>query len=201
MPPAACVLPSRRSWTPWPPASRTAAIATADGPVAHELLDSFDHPQAVTRLRATLVAHAVLPDRDEHLAAIERWLGPFLDHVDDAGERKVVRSFVTWHHLRRLRQGFPRRRTTFEQPVVVKRETRVVVLLLAWLRARGTDLASCDQGDIDQWLDEGTSYHYSARNFVLWSVRRGHAHTITVPIYAQDNLRSAFIEADERWSR
>ena len=183
-----------------PPRRVLAAIATADGPVTHELLDSLDHPQAVTRLRASLVAHAVLPDRDEHLAAIERWLGPFLDHVDDAGERKVVRSFVTWHHLRRLRHGFPQRRTTFEQAVVVKRETRVAVLLLAWLRARGTTLASCDQGDIDQWLDEGTSYQYSARNFVLWSVRRGHAHTITVPIYAQSNLRPAFIEADERWS-
>jgi hypothetical protein len=142
----------------------------------------------------------VLPDRDEHLAAIERWLGPFLDPVDDPVERKIVRGFVTRHHLRRLRRGFPQRRSTFSQAVVVKRETRVAVQLLGWLHARGRTLAGCGQGDIDVWLAEGTSYHCCARNFVLWCVRRGHAHDIAIPIYVKENLRSAFIEADERWS-
>lgn len=88
-----------------PPRRVLTAIAAADGLVTHALLDGLDHPQAVTRLRATLVAHRVLPDRDEHLAAIERWLGPFLDRIDDRTERKIVRGFVTWHHLRRLRRG------------------------------------------------------------------------------------------------
>jgi hypothetical protein len=183
-----------------PPRRVLAGIATADGPVTHALLDRLDHPQAVTRLRATLVAQGVLPDRDEHLAAIERWLGPFLDHVDDPVERKTVRGFVTWHHLRLLRRGFPQRRSTFSQAVVVKRETRVAGQLLGWLHARGRTLAGCGQGDIAVWLAEGTGYHYCARNFVLWCVRRGHAHDITIPIYVKENLRSAFIEADERWS-
>lgn len=142
----------------------------------------------------------MLPDRDEHLAAIERWLGPFLDRIDDRAERKIVRSFVTWHHLRRLRQGFPQRRSTFEQAVVVKREARVAVRMLDWLHTRGQSLAGCGQSDIDQWLAEGASYHYSARNFVLWCVRRGHASDITIPIYVKENLRSEFIEADERWT-
>nr|WP_246643306.1 MULTISPECIES: hypothetical protein [Streptomyces violaceusniger group] len=84
--------------------------------------------------------------------------------------------------------------------MVVKRETRVAVRMLDWLHTRGQSLAGCGQGDIDQWLAEGTSYHYSARNFVLWCVRRGHASDITIPIYVKENLRSEFVEADERWT-
>ncbi|WP_410677145.1 hypothetical protein [Amycolatopsis sp. cmx-4-68] len=72
--------------------------------------------------------------------------------------------------------------------------------LLDWLHTNGQSLAGCGQGDIDRWLAEGTSYHYCARNFVLWCVRRGHAHDITIPIYVRENLRSEFIEADERWT-
>ncbi len=72
--------------------------------------------------------------------------------------------------------------------------------MLDWLHTRGQSLAGCGQGDIDQWLAEGTSYHYSARNFVLWCVRRGHASDITIPIYVKENLRSEFVEADERWT-
>ncbi|GAA1167528.1 hypothetical protein GCM10009578_006990 [Streptomyces rhizosphaericus] len=83
---------------------------------------------------------------------------------------------------------------------MVKRETRVAVRMLDWLHTRGQSLAGCGQGDVDQWLAEGTSYHYSARNFVLWCVRRGHASDITIPIYVKENLRSEFVEADERWT-
>ncbi len=121
------------------------------GRAGHPLTARWSRPpQAVTRLRATRVAHRVLSDRDEHLAAIERWLGPFLDRIDDRAERKIVRGFVTWHHLRRLRRGFPQRRSTFEQAVVVKREARVAVRLLDWLHTRGQSLAGCGQGDIDR---------------------------------------------------
>ncbi|MFL6119670.1 hypothetical protein [Actinophytocola sp.] len=186
-----------------PPRRVLAAIGTAidEGcPVTHELLDELEPPQAVTRLRAALVAQGVLPDRDEHLATLEHWLAQYLPNVQDAGERKILRSFVTWHHLRRLRRGFPQRRTTFEQAVFVKSEVRVAVRLLSWLREHGSSLASCDQHTIDQWLAEGTSYHYTARRFLLWTVGRGHAADITVPVYPQDNLRSAFIEDDERWA-
>jgi hypothetical protein len=42
---------------------------------------------------------------------------------------------------------------------------------------------------------------YSARNFVGWCVQRGYARDIAIPIYERENLRSEFIEADERWSQ
>jgi hypothetical protein len=180
-----------------------AAIAHAPTPVTHALLDELTPAKAVNWLRAALVAHEVLPDRDERLAELERWLAPFLDdHIpDDNAERQIVHRFVSWTHLRRLRRGFPERRTTVAQAIVVKREVRVACHLLAWLRAQGTSLADCDQADIDQWLAEGSTYRNEARNFVLWVARRGHAGAIEVPVRQQINLRTKFIDSDERWSK
>jgi imidazolonepropionase-like amidohydrolase len=56
-----------------------------------------------------------------------------------------VRSFVTRHHLRRLRRGFPQRRTSFEQAVVAKSEVRVAVRL--WAGCRLPHDASVDTVD------------------------------------------------------
>ncbi|KOV84627.1 hypothetical protein ADL03_15125 [Nocardia sp. NRRL S-836] len=179
-----------------------AAIGREPQPVTHALLDGLTPPKSANRLRAALVAQGVLADRDERLAALERWLGPFLDdQLPDAAERQIVRRFVTWTHMRRLRRGFPERRTTFSQAVVVKREVRLACHLIAWLHARGTSLADCDQADIDQWLADGSTYRHGTRTFVSWAVRRGHAGAIEVPARSQANLRTSFIDSDERWSK
>jgi hypothetical protein len=60
-------------------------------------------PQAIDHLRKVLVAGNVLPQRDEYLAAFERWTSPAVDKVSDPQERRIIRRFALWHQLRHLR--------------------------------------------------------------------------------------------------
>ncbi|MEV7679881.1 hypothetical protein AB0O64_15175 [Streptomyces sp. NPDC088341] len=80
------------------------ALAEGSGPVTHETLDRFPSVQAATNLRAILVAGGALPARDERLVILEKFLTKTLARVEAADERKILRSWVTWHHLRRLRR-------------------------------------------------------------------------------------------------
>ena len=176
------------------------ALAAANGPVTHDLLDGLPHPvKAVRHLRAALVAEGVLPPRDEHLAELEHWLSRAAARVEDPTDRQVVRSFATWHHLRRLRRTAASRPVTQHQVVVVRREIKAAIQLIAWLRARGTSLATCTQHDIDGWLASDLWVRYFARTFLIWSVRNQHAHRVVIPIPPKDTSMT-LIEQDQRWA-
>ena len=57
----------------------------------------------------------------------------------DPAEQRLVRTFATWHHLRRLRrQATP---VTDEQVHAVRADVKTAVHLLGWLREHGTTLA------------------------------------------------------------
>ncbi|MER7468856.1 hypothetical protein [Streptomyces sp. NPDC097981] len=63
------------------------------------------HTVAVRTVRSTLVVGGALPARDEELADLEKWLHrTYPGRVSDPDKRKVLRSFTTWHHFRRLRR-------------------------------------------------------------------------------------------------
>lgn len=79
-------------------------LATGRSTVTHEVLDRLQPAKAVQVLRAVLVAGGALPERDEHLAALEKWLTRAYVRVPLPDERRLLRSFTTWAHLRRLRR-------------------------------------------------------------------------------------------------
>lgn len=175
------------------------ALAVATGPVTHEVLDGLQQPvKAVRHLRAALAAEGVLPARDEHLAELDRWLPRAVARIEDSGERQVVRGLATWHHLRRLRQIADKQPVTLHQAMVVRREVKAAIQLIAWLRARGTSLAACTQHDIDDWLATDLWVRYIARTFVVWSVRNRHARRVVIPIPPRDTSM-VLIERDQRW--
>lgn len=111
------------------------------------------------------MAGSILPDRDERLAGLERWAAEKTSRVEDPAERRIVRSFVTWHHLRRLRGESRRKYITAEQADYVHNEIRAALKLITWLRDNGTSLAGATQHDIDTWLTggPGTNHHARAR--------------------------------------
>ncbi|MDH6502430.1 hypothetical protein [Streptomyces sp. SAI-149] len=177
-----------------------AALAAEKGPVTHDLLDGLGHPvKAVRHLRAALAADGVLPARDERLAELEGWLPRAVARIEDPRERQVVRGFATWHHLRRLRRDAEKRPVTVHQAVVVRREVKAAIQLVAWLRARSTSLATCTQHDIDDWLATDIWVRYLARTFLVWSVRNRHAHRVLIPIPPMD-ASMVIIEQDQRWA-
>lgn len=182
-------------------ASRVLAdISQDDRPITHERLDRYQSSGAIHHLRKILVAGGVLPDRDEYLAMLERWLPEATRKVVDPGERRIVRSFATWHHLRRLRSQSEQGHVTRHQTALVRSQVSAAVKLIAWLRDNGTTFATCTQRDIDRWLTEGDGgMRYCARAFVLWTKKRGYTRDIQIPPPKQAG-EVARIEDDHRWN-
>jgi hypothetical protein len=175
-----------------------AELGQAGQPLTHDTLDRYLPSRAIHHLRKVLVAGDVLPQRDEYLAMLEQWVKTVVGEVVDPGERRIVRSFAVWHHLRRLRQQSERHRVTPEQAAYVQADVRIAMNLITWLRAHDQSLASCSQRDIDQWLTEGAGTHYKARTFLLWTDQRGHTHDLLIPVPARSE-HLARIEDDRRW--
>jgi hypothetical protein len=176
-----------------------AEISQASQPPSHADLDRHLPSRAAHHLRKVLVAGSILPDRDERLAGLQRWAAQKTSQVEDPAERRIVRSFATWHHLRRLRGDSQRQHITAEQSDYVHNEIRAALKLITWLRDNGTSLADCAQHDIDTWLTGGPGTNYHARAFVLWASRRGHTRDLDIPQHPRSELLTQ-IEEDERWT-
>ncbi len=191
-----------RSALAWLQRTRTrslvAALLATNKPIGHQTLDELVPDKAVQHLRAILVTNGALPPRDEHLAALERQLPNLLADIATASERSLVKSFVTWHNLRRLRQASKRQMTSYGQLAAARRDITAVVKLLAWLRARHLTLATCTQADIDLWLDQGPRWEREApRTFVRWAAKHHHCGPIEIPVTPIPRTHRT-IEDDER---
>jgi hypothetical protein len=88
----------------------------------------------------------------------------------------VLRSWVTWSHLRRLR-SLERALTRHQVANVCSKVARSVELL-AWLKTQDSSLATARQALIDSWL---TDSRKDTRGFITWAVRHGYARDLTVP--------------------
>lgn len=175
-----------------------AALAAASGPLTHAQLDELTPPTAVTRLRTILIDAGILSTRDERLASLERSTARRIARVKDPTSRKILRSFATWHHLRRLRATAARQRLTHDQVTYAVNSLTAAANLLNWLHDRGRSLAACNQADIDDWL---TNDPFSrSRSLVTWAVDRGHASDIDVPRFNNEPVREVFADHDQRWS-
>ena len=158
-----------------------AEISQARQPPSHAALDRYPPSRAILHLRKILVAGGILPARDERLAELERWVTHKAGQIEDPAERRIVRSFAAWHHLRRLRRESERHHITAEQSDYVHNEIRAAIKLITWLRSHRTSLAACTQRDIDTWLASGPGTCYHARAFVAWATRRGHTCGLDIP--------------------
>lgn len=188
-------------WLTTSPAARMilAEISQASQPPSHAALDRYPPSRAILHLRKILVAGGILPARDERLAELERWVTHKAGQIEDPAERRIVRSFAAWHHLRRLRRESGRNHITAEQSDYVHNEIRAAITLITWLRSHGTSLAACTQRDIDTWLASGPGTCYHARTFVAWATRRGHTRGLDIPRPARNETLTQ-IEDDHRWA-
>jgi hypothetical protein len=175
-----------------------AKLAAGAGPVTHQLLDGLTPDGAVTHLREILVEAGVLPARDERLNRLEGAVERRIARVKELAARKILRSFATWHHLRRLRTLAVREPLTQDQVVYAMNALTAAVSLLNWLHERGQNLATCTQTDIDDWL--AVDSFSRSRGFVSWAVKRGHAHGIEVPPFNNEPVREVLAEHDQRWA-
>lgn len=175
-------------------------IGAAPSLVTHDFLDELGPPRSVAHIRGGLVASGVLPPRDEGMIALQNTIDAEIARLDNVAYARVVRSFATWHHLRRLRRRLGDEHVKFDQIVVVRREVKAAVDLLDWLTDRQVTLAECRHSDIDDWLTDGPWTRYLARTFLSWSTKNGHAPKgLKIPMPPRDSV-PPHIDADARWS-
>jgi hypothetical protein len=149
-----------------------AKLATGQRPLTHHGLDELPRSKPGDHLRAVLVATGVLPERDEHFARLEQWTTQTLnDRSSDMEQKELLHRYAIWHLLRRLRARNHDTTTTAGQVTVVRQHVRAAIVLLDWLDTRGLTLATCRQGDLEDWLtSKDLSHRAEAGHFVRWAI-------------------------------
>jgi hypothetical protein len=175
-----------------------AAIATGDMPLTHAALDAHPQPRAADHVRQMLVAHGALPERDEALARLERWIDDKLAAVDRPDDAGLLRRFATWQVLRSLRRRVEH--APSNQRVATRHarnQLATAVAFLDWLNHHDIPLRDCTQHDVERWL-AGPPLRRQVRYFLTWAARRGLAAKLTIrmlPDHPGDAL-----DSEDRWA-
>jgi hypothetical protein len=128
---------------------------------------------AIAYMRAALVAHGALPDRDEIAAAFERWLARKLSVLPDGPDRSSVAAFASWEVARALASTTASHRGA-PPPSAVKHarsQLRQAIALTLWLHGQGLALRDLRQDLLDRWVTTGTTTRRSVNAFIGWLSR------------------------------
>ena len=174
------------------------AISGMDA-LSHATLDALPASNSVDWLRNVLVNAQALPPRDHHLHRTELFIKKRLEGIQHAEDRSTVRTFMEWHHLRKLRQKAGRRPLRFGHGAGARTEMTAIAVFLASLHESGSDLNSCVQADVDSWLVANPT-KVQINQFLKWATKRGYAHNITAPTPPDRRTRRTLPAGDdERW--
>lgn len=175
-----------------------AELAAGTMALSHEALDGHPRPKAANHVRQMLVAHGVLPARDEALVTLERLNAQSVAAIARPEERKAVAAFATWRVLRRVRHRSDHNTTERTAIRHARNQVLVAARFLDWLAANDRTLATCTQGDLDLWLATGPPSRYDVRHFVEWTSQRSLSTKLNVP-----PVRSApggVLDGEARWA-
>jgi hypothetical protein len=88
---------------------------------------------------------------------------------------------LRWHHGPRIARFVESGELAESRYSVVRAQTNIAARLLAWLRARDSDLVTCTQGDIDAWFATGPSTRLHSRSFLSWAARTPRRPVLRLP--------------------
>ena len=121
-----------------------------------------------------LVATGALPERNEQLARLERWIAQAINERCDPRDRELLHHYAIWHLLRRLRQRNHDATTAYSQLDTVRQQVSAALGLLVWLHERNLALATCRQTDLDAWkISADSGHHDRGGHVVRWAIARG----------------------------
>jgi hypothetical protein len=147
-----------------------ADLAAGRLPLTHRALDELPASPPLAHLRQVLVSVGALPERDEHMVRLERFLTGLLTSQQDPDQRQLLHRYIIWHLIRRLRHRNNDRPASPQQCTGVRQRAHAAVAFLGWLRAHNLTLGTCQQADLDRWLtDEFATYHETAGHFIRWA--------------------------------
>ena len=180
------------------PAAILKQLVAGTMPLTHEALDRHLRRRSADHLRHLLVASGLLPPRDEALVELETWVARCLGEVDDAQQRRVLRSYATWRVLRRARQRAEAARRPRTPTAHAKSCLNAAVSFLEFLGDRNTSLESCTQADIDAWLVHGPPSALMVSDFFDWTAGRKMTGRFNLPSKKRQGGPS--IEDETRWA-
>jgi hypothetical protein len=162
----------------------------------HAAFDALPVGKAVDHLRAMLVAVGVLPERDEQLARLERWI---TETINDHPQAQLLHRYGVWHLLRRLRNRANTAPVTAGQATVVRTNLTAAVALLDWMSARDLTLATAGPANLDQWLAGPGANRIAAGHFARWA-RHQKLTALGYPATGWDGPAGP-IDTDARWTQ
>lgn len=134
----------------------------------HASLDNYPHAHTADHIRGILADTGMLPSRNTQLANYDRWtknqLATLTNNKDD---EKTLQQSAIWHLRARLHKHGEQLRPS--QINNATQQVRVAAQFLAWLQHRSQNLASCSQQDLDNWLSEPPTTHWTVRPFIIWA--------------------------------
>ena len=150
-------------------------LAGGEVPLTHDTLDDTGDDRSIHRLRALLVASGALPDEDRRLEQLERFFDQYLNtRIADPADRKVVRAWLRWQVLPRLRQRADSGKSMAYSANNARGALHSVAELLDQLSGHDRNLQTATQADLDGWFAHPGANRWLARPFLVWTRQRHH---------------------------
>lgn len=148
------------------------ALAEADGPVTHAMVDDCPPGQARHYLRALLVEAHVLPRRHEPIERLATWIDEFTADLPPR-HASLLESYGRWVILRRARRRAVRRGFTVAAGEERRERIRLALRLIEHIEATGRHISSLTQADLDGWAGGDRDRSRRIAGFIAWLNQRG----------------------------
>lgn len=174
-------------------------IAAGNLECSHAGLDELAASGGIEHLRALLVRHGVLPERDRLLADFHRWAATKLARVADVEQRKQLDRFLRWRLVRHLRDRARDEPLSHGPYLRAKQNFTVAIDFLRWLHEdRNHSLNTCTQHDIDAWFSTGPTTRRHALILLSWAKRQRILRDVRLPTLSTAASTPSILGSDDR---
>jgi hypothetical protein len=189
---AICSMPRPNSGVTWMRANPKvgellSGLGNGSIKLTHDSLDALPASRTVEYLRALLITHGALPQRDRRLATFQRWLDDTINRIDKPEHKQLVDRFARWHHLRELRQQADRAPVEAGPVLRAKQSITVTIQFLSWIGGRGAELSELSQHDVDTWHAGGTGTREHVQRFLYWCRAQRLTGNLDIPQRDKEN--------------
>jgi hypothetical protein len=163
------------------------ALGTGEVPLTHDGLSTLSPWRSVAHVRDLLMHSGVLPHHDRHLLLFQRWLGEWLDGIDDLDHRRLLQRFATWQLLRKLRATAATRPLGPGVVTTARGALTQAAAFLAWLTTRERAIGQCTQTDIDAWYAHDATSRRVVQAFLRWCIDNRAMPRVKIPTIHTEN--------------
>jgi len=164
----------------------------------HESLDALGPSRSIEHLRDLLVAAGALGGEGRTIARFEARAATSLAALDSA-DRRVVRAWVTWRLLPRLRRLDEAGKDLTNSMGNARASLDEVIRFTGHLRAQSRGLHDCTQADVEGWLIRPGAARCKVIPFLAWSGKKRHLPPIALP-RPSGRAPAAFADPEHRWA-